>query len=658
MPKTAIKIQEKRINQRQTSNKSYQQLKEFQKYKKQLDNYCHELYQIISDCQKRNFIRNNLLEEITKISRKIQSQEFRIAVVGEFSQGKSTLINALLGEEIQPVREIPCSGVITVLKYGKEKRVICCYKDGTKEEISYSLYQEKASITEDIALGSLSEGLEKSNLKEIIFEHPNLDLCSSGVVIIDSPGLNEHPDRTSITEKLIEGTDAVIFLTNASRLLTQGERELIEDLKNKLTGKYNQPAENLFIVVNFCDLIRSEKGLQQVEERVKRFVLGEKPLITGNNRIHFLSSQLALDAILNQTENKYLIKFQDFTKSLEHFLIIERGSLEVKKIINKLNSLIQSIEAELKETEGILEGKVHLSESEKINILEQIGEISGVYYRIMETGEVLTKITIDEVTNSWNKWVENLDNRLIEKSQYWESDHSMFWDQEKVIKDYQDCFFRDLKEELSKWENQYFISILKKKLDFLDNYIRAEFQTIQENIEDINIKNHNISNKLSNQINTTISNIETEFVLGGIHIGAGAILGGILGLAFPLGWGILGSSAIGALLGWFGGEHDREKERNIKTKVFELGINRFTESLEQIFPEIDSKIESIFNERMELTRKAIDETIFIYESLLEKQDKFYQETLEQRQTEQHWINLKQQEIDQINTKIEKLFFSI
>jgi predicted GTPase len=74
-----------------------------------------------------------LAEEIGKVSRKLQSQRFRLAVVGEFSQGKSTLLNALLGEEIQPVRAIPCSGTVTVLKYGTQKRVVCRYKDGRKK---------------------------------------------------------------------------------------------------------------------------------------------------------------------------------------------------------------------------------------------------------------------------------------------------------------------------------------------------------------------------------------------------------------------------------------------------------------------------------------------------------------------------------------------
>jgi uncharacterized tellurite resistance protein B-like protein len=228
---TALPAKPEHKGTQQHRPSSYEQLKEFQKYRKQLYNLSAQVFQIVQDCNNRDFLSQTLAEEIGKVSQKLQSQRFRVAVVGEFSQGKSTLLNALLGKEIQPVRAIPCSGTVTVLKYGAQKRVICRYKDKRQEEISFEQYQVKAAISEEAALGSLSDELVQSEIEEIIFEHPNLDLCRSGVEIVDSPGLNEHPERTALTQQLLKGTDAVIFLANASRPLTQGERDLMQDLK-------------------------------------------------------------------------------------------------------------------------------------------------------------------------------------------------------------------------------------------------------------------------------------------------------------------------------------------------------------------------------------------------------------------------------------------
>ena len=172
---------------------NYDNLKQFQEYRQELDNICDQFYQIIAQ-EEHQVWSKNLINDIQEISQKNQSKRFRVTVVGEFSQGKSTFLNALVGEEIQPVREIPCTGVVSVLRYGEQKRVICCYKDGRKEDIAIEDYQEKVSISEEAAIGNLSDELAHCEIEEIIFEHPDLDICSSGVEIIDSPGLNEHPD--------------------------------------------------------------------------------------------------------------------------------------------------------------------------------------------------------------------------------------------------------------------------------------------------------------------------------------------------------------------------------------------------------------------------------------------------------------------------------
>jgi hypothetical protein len=209
----------------------------------------------------------------------------------------------LLREEIQPVRAIPCSGTVTVLKYGARKRVICLYKDGQEEEIPFEQYQVKAAISEEAAINSFSDELANSNIDEIIFEHPDLNLCSSGVEIVDTPGLNEHPERTALTQKLLKDSDAVIFLTNALKALTWGERQLVEDLRTQLNGgDADAPADNLFILVNFMDLLRRERDRQQVRQLVESFARGRNPVIIGDNRVHYISAQAALDAILEGTE--------------------------------------------------------------------------------------------------------------------------------------------------------------------------------------------------------------------------------------------------------------------------------------------------------------------------------------------------------------------
>ncbi len=92
---------------------SHDELNQLQACRKQLNGCCHQLSRIIQACNRAGVLPFSLIEKTEQVSQKIQSQRFRVAVIGEFSGGKSTLINALIGKEIQPVRAIACSSTIT-----------------------------------------------------------------------------------------------------------------------------------------------------------------------------------------------------------------------------------------------------------------------------------------------------------------------------------------------------------------------------------------------------------------------------------------------------------------------------------------------------------------------------------------------------------------
>lgn len=74
------------------------------------------------------FERN--IEDLTLASQNLRRGVFRLLVLGDMKRGKSTLLNALLGENLLPSDVNPCTAVLTVLRYGSEKRVTVYFKDG------------------------------------------------------------------------------------------------------------------------------------------------------------------------------------------------------------------------------------------------------------------------------------------------------------------------------------------------------------------------------------------------------------------------------------------------------------------------------------------------------------------------------------------------
>lgn len=602
---------------------SYEHLQQYRKSCKQLDNYCYELYQILNECQHKKLIPDTFVTEIGAISCQLQSQNFRVAVVGEFSQGKSTLLNALLREEIQPVRAIPCSGTVTVLKYGEQKRVICRYKDGREEEIPIEKYHEKAAISEAAALDGVSDELATSLIKEIVFEHPDLELCRHGVEMVDSPGLNEHPERSAITEQLIKDTDAVIFLTNASRPLTQGERELINDIKTKLNGgDNNKAADNLFIVVNFMDLLRRETDRASVRERIERFVYNNNPIITGENRIHFISAQAALDAMNEGYEDEYLHSFNCLTKSIETFLTNEIGSIKLNHNVNQVKGLIQSFQEQQRE--------------EKQDILEQIGIISSWDVELYQLAILLEEEAINEAVDSWNKWIENLADRVYYESESWISTQE---DETKILKFFSIKFQNAITNELNNWLKQAVQKkILKNKIEPINSEIESIVEGLQDLFEELEDR---AGNNIKQQIELSISqqqiglNIDSSSFGNndgdgagfGIGLGgAGFVAAGLLAFTgiglVPIALAALGSGfGLGALFG-------ESKQDRIKRIVLEKGFDQFYESQQETFDQISKEITSVFENKIKLSSQLIEKAIYILENIIVVQD----ELTEQNQT--------------------------
>ncbi|MBD2076980.1 dynamin family protein [Phormidium sp. FACHB-592] len=624
---------------------SYERLKAFQTSRKHLDSLCNQLYNTIQACSERGFLPNHFVEAVAKISRKLQSQRFRLAVVGEFSQGKSTLLNALLGEEVQPVRAIPCSGTITTLRHGERKQVLCRYKDGRQEEISIDQYKEKASIPKAAAVAHHGDALATTELEEIIFEHPALALCQSGVEILDSPGLNEHPDRTAITERLLKDTDAALFLTNASRLLPEKEKELIQYVRMQLTGNAKLPAENLFVLVNFMDLLDNEDDRHDVTQRLEDFVSAENLLVPEKNRIHYISAKAAL-----RRQEEYLQSFRAFTQAIEHFLTVERGSITIKQSVNSITDLVELILVELQQAEKLLDGEVSLSKAESQKVLEQIGEASGRDVKLQLLSEQVFDSVIEKTEESWDQWVEGLDERLAEKAEQWSSEHSALWSRDQLIADYAKQFNNDLSAELNEWiEKQLKQVILQPSLVGLDAEIKKELSAIQAGIEDIDVlKKAQSSNWVFyKDDNVALGDFGFLGNLGLAGLGVAVFVPAII-LAGPI-LLTVGSLVAGGLFGTgVGGVLGIDAD--IRAKVFENGFEQFDESLSKTFENIGEMIGIAFHERLERVDAVVARAISMYETLLEQQEQVHQKTLKQREVEKAWLGQQSLELERLNNE--------
>ncbi len=172
------------------------------------------------------------IEQIFLDLEKLEREEFplRIAIVGNYSSGKSTIINSLIGEEIMPTGDLPTTAIISILKNGEQK-VIAETDNGIKF-INPNLIKEFKHKKEEKNNG---KEIQIEEIKRLIIYHPSKFL--NKVEIYDTPGFNTatYQIDDEITEQIFEEVDLIIWTFQADNQ-TATEKQKIEKIR-KLNKK-------------------------------------------------------------------------------------------------------------------------------------------------------------------------------------------------------------------------------------------------------------------------------------------------------------------------------------------------------------------------------------------------------------------------------------
>ena len=98
---------------------TYQQYEAFQKKRETLVTLIRELQEVLGSLDMTD--TKKTLEQLEGL---VQSDSFKVLVLGEFKRGKSTFINAILGSEILPAYAKPCTAIINEVKWGEPRRAL------------------------------------------------------------------------------------------------------------------------------------------------------------------------------------------------------------------------------------------------------------------------------------------------------------------------------------------------------------------------------------------------------------------------------------------------------------------------------------------------------------------------------------------------------
>ena len=176
-------------------------------------------------------------------------QKPRLVLMGEFSSGKSTLSNILLGGPTLPTQVTATRLPPVHISYG-EPSAFAIARDGTRCEV-------------DLAdLGDMSPDVFQS--LHLTMQSDTLELCD----LIDMPGISDPNMPTDTWDAIVRSSDHVIWCTHATQAWRQSEAAMWDRMRNATSGA------NLLLITQF-DKLRNSRDCSRVLSRVSSETMGK-----------------------------------------------------------------------------------------------------------------------------------------------------------------------------------------------------------------------------------------------------------------------------------------------------------------------------------------------------------------------------------------------
>jgi Dynamin family len=219
------------------------------------------------------------LAELRAAWRHYTSEGVRVAVVGPFNHGKSTLLNALLGTRALPVDVVPSTGGVITLRHGTvpETRVVLAGGE-TVSEPGFDLLRRFALLDDARRMQ------DDVTAVELRLPHP---LLARGVTLLDLPGTNDRHEQDALVRETLLSVDLVVYLLNARQLFTLEEQTQVR------TWLLDRGISEMVFVLNFLNLVEPED-----RERVWQRAVDAAVGLTGEGAppLHRVDALIALRA--------------------------------------------------------------------------------------------------------------------------------------------------------------------------------------------------------------------------------------------------------------------------------------------------------------------------------------------------------------------------
>jgi predicted GTPase len=298
---------------------------------------------------------------------RLRDGRFVLAVVGEFSSGKSFLLNALLGKIAREERAgstritgllatdiNPSTATITELAYADEETATAHYASGRAERIPLDRLARFVAVADEAKLhDATGDAADAPTLVRVGVTSPFL---KNGFVVADTPGLASiNPAHRRATLSYLPGADAVLYLIDTQQPFTDGDASFL--------GIIRRYIESMFIVQTKIDLWRMGESGREAWQAASARIVAQAAVHAPGTPVFPLSAREYAEGKL--TGNDELIaqsRFPEFLTALDASLVattgrsrLRRSAAEARRIASRAADALALDAAALETDDAVLQ---------------------------------------------------------------------------------------------------------------------------------------------------------------------------------------------------------------------------------------------------------------------------------------------------------------
>ncbi len=355
---------------------------------------------------------SDYLSEFESLRERLIAGQFRLAVLGQFKRGKSTLLNALLGDQLLPTDILPVTAIPTFIGHGEEAAVLVTFA-GDESAVSFDPASGQSLgdfLNEYVTEAGNPENYRKVERVEV--SHP-AELLRQGIVLIDTPGIGStHKHNTEVAYQILPQCDAALFLVSPDPPITEAELTYLKDIQQRLP--------RTFFLLNKVDFLDNAERIASL-----RFLADQlAPLCDGIPQVLPISARNGLDSRQkNDVEGWKNSGLQQVEQNLIDFFAREKqqilhASLS-RKISDQLNGVIMQMklslsalmlpEAELKQRIEQFRQSLPAIEREKEAAADVLsGDLKRIVKRLTSEVDILRRCAKEAILSPVENYIKTI----------------------------------------------------------------------------------------------------------------------------------------------------------------------------------------------------------------------------------------------------------